>query len=339
MKASVIVCVYEREREIVRCLESVVASLEDETEIVVVDDGSRDGTVEAVRSLARAASTRARPIRVVENATNLGVSGARNAGIAAASGDVVLFTDSDCVVDPDWLRAYLAAFERRPGMGAASGLVEEPTPTTLAELAYGGSGAIGRSAAQRRRLMGCNMAFRKVGLDRHRFDEALDYGCDEDEIAWRLERDGFGIGFVESARVMHFHRVDTRGFLREGYRLGRGAARYGYKRGHVLGHDLWALTAAVVCLIATPFESQFGVLAAIFLGIQIAAIAFNERWLKGKSLASTLKVLPLDCLYYVYKAAGTWVTWLRLATGGERAIRASRRQDRLARSKGYVLSE
>ena len=51
MKASVIVCVYEREREIVRCLESVVASLEDETEIVVVDDGSRDGTVEAVRSL------------------------------------------------------------------------------------------------------------------------------------------------------------------------------------------------------------------------------------------------------------------------------------------------
>ena len=37
MKASVIVCVYEREREIVRCLESVVASLEDETEIVVVD--------------------------------------------------------------------------------------------------------------------------------------------------------------------------------------------------------------------------------------------------------------------------------------------------------------
>ncbi|MEZ4289079.1 MAG: hypothetical protein R3E53_00550 [Myxococcota bacterium] len=50
-------------------------------------------------------------------------------------------------------------------------------------------------------------------------------------------------------------------------------------------------------------------LAAIFPGIQIAAaIAFNERWLKGKSLASTLKVLPLDCLYYVYKAAGTWVT-------------------------------
>ncbi|MEZ4289078.1 MAG: glycosyltransferase family A protein [Myxococcota bacterium] len=191
----------------------------------MVDDGSRDGTVEAVRSsLARAASTRARPIRVVENATNLGVSGARNAGIAAASGDVVLFTDSDCVVDPDWLRAYLAAFERRPGMGAASGLVEEPTPTTLAELAYGGSGAIGRSAAQRRRLMGCNMAFRKVGLDRHRFDEALDYGCDEDEIAWRLERDGFGIGFVESARVMHFIASIRGGSC--GRDIGSGAARH-----------------------------------------------------------------------------------------------------------------
>jgi glycosyltransferase involved in cell wall biosynthesis len=77
--------------------------LDGDFEVVVVDDGSRDGTAHVAREAGA---------RVVSNATPLGPADARNAGVAATAAPFIAFTDADCVPAPGWLRAGVAALER-----------------------------------------------------------------------------------------------------------------------------------------------------------------------------------------------------------------------------------
>ena len=85
---SVIVPAYNSEATIGACLQSLLAQSRAPDEIVVVDDGSRDGTVDIVSKY---------PVRLVRLARNAGPGVARNEGAKVASGDILAFTDSDCV--------------------------------------------------------------------------------------------------------------------------------------------------------------------------------------------------------------------------------------------------
>src|SRR5262245_8196999 len=94
--ASVVVCVYNRADQVGPCLESLIAQDGPPAELVVVNDGSTDATARVLEEFRLAHP--GRPIVVVHNPTNLGLSAARNVGIEAASGKYILFTDSDCTV-------------------------------------------------------------------------------------------------------------------------------------------------------------------------------------------------------------------------------------------------
>lgn len=95
---SVVVPVYQAKRDLERCAASWLAQTERELELVLVDDGSTDGSAELCEELA-AQDPR---VRVIHQA-NSGVSAARNAGIRAAQGEFLLFTDSDDYVAADYL--------------------------------------------------------------------------------------------------------------------------------------------------------------------------------------------------------------------------------------------
>src|SRR2546425_9753622 len=95
--ASIIICVYNRHVQVVECLESLLAMDFKDFEIVVVDDASTDDTADRLEDF-RQFHPRI-PMTIVRNECNLGVSGARNAGLKAAQGEFVFFTDSDCTVD------------------------------------------------------------------------------------------------------------------------------------------------------------------------------------------------------------------------------------------------
>jgi GT2 family glycosyltransferase len=321
--ASIIVCVYNRGRQVGACLASLLALDRHDFEIVLVDDGSTDDTPERLRQFQAEHPEAA--VVIVRNPRNLGMSGARNVGIDAARGKFICFTDSDCTVEPGWLTALLAAFAA-PDVAAAAGPVIDHPPRNYAESAYVGTNRIGLAPRQRRELVGCNMIFRREVAARYQFDTALTYYCDDDDMAWRLRSDGHRIAFAPAAIVHHDHPQRFRTYLRQAWRQGQGSARFWYKRGVYVGRDLVLLVAALLMLPLGLWDIRLLAVPAAFLGLQVAALVYNEAVLKGKGWFWAIRVLPLGLLYQCCKAVSVGATLLRLALGGEQAVRESRRR-------------
>lgn len=108
-KISIIVTAYNIERYIGDCLDDISAQTLGDLEILVVDDGSRDGTPEIIRKAAEADS-RIVPILLGTNSVG-GVATAANAGIEAASGRFIGFADGDDRYDPEMFEKLVAAAE------------------------------------------------------------------------------------------------------------------------------------------------------------------------------------------------------------------------------------
>ncbi|KAA8816913.1 glycosyl transferase family 2 [Bifidobacterium rousetti] len=105
MDVSVIVPVYNGERDLARCLDSLVGQSLEGMEIIVVDDGSTDGTPEVIRRYVERHPGRVRALRK----ENGGQGAARNLGLAEASGEYVGFVDADDYVSRDMFGRMLAA--------------------------------------------------------------------------------------------------------------------------------------------------------------------------------------------------------------------------------------
>src|SRR3954454_15368872 len=105
-----------------RCCREVLASLPPDSEVIVADDGSTDGTAEL---LAREAPA----VHVVRLESNRGFARAANRGVAAAQGRIILLLNSDAIVDPDALAALLAAFAADAKLGVAGARLLNPDRT------------------------------------------------------------------------------------------------------------------------------------------------------------------------------------------------------------------
>ena len=109
MKLSIIIPLYNVEDTLRRCLESVLGQMDDRMEVIIVDDGSTDTSGQIAEQMT-AGRTDCRLIRQA----NKGLSAARNAGIEAATGEYITFTDSDDFVARGTYTALLAVLEEHP---------------------------------------------------------------------------------------------------------------------------------------------------------------------------------------------------------------------------------
>ena len=108
--ASIIIPTFNGASRIGNCLDSLVKQTTGrDVEILVVDDGSTDNTANVVRSYSS--------VRIISQA-NAGPASARNRGAIEARGNILLFTDDDCVPMPDWLEAMLESFQDTEVVGA-----------------------------------------------------------------------------------------------------------------------------------------------------------------------------------------------------------------------------
>lgn len=103
---SIIVPVYNAEKTLRRCVRSLVGQTYRNLEIILVNDGSKDGSLGLCREFAGEDAR----IRVIDQ-PNGGVSSARNAGLDAATGTFVMFCDSDDWTEPDWCAAMRGNYE------------------------------------------------------------------------------------------------------------------------------------------------------------------------------------------------------------------------------------
>jgi glycosyltransferase involved in cell wall biosynthesis len=115
---SVIVPVFNREGMIGDALRSALAQTHGKVEVIVVDDGSTDGTLEVVRAIAAEDPARMQ----VLSQSNRGPGAARNLGLSVACGEFIQYLDSDDLLEPRKFEWQVAALRANPGAGLAYGL-------------------------------------------------------------------------------------------------------------------------------------------------------------------------------------------------------------------------
>jgi GT2 family glycosyltransferase/Flp pilus assembly protein TadD/2-polyprenyl-3-methyl-5-hydroxy-6-metoxy-1,4-benzoquinol methylase len=96
-----------------QCLASIEAHTPEKHELILVDNGSTDGTLDYVQDYAKACDN----VRVIANCTNRGFAAGNNQGLALASGESILLLNNDTVVTNGWLGHMLAVFARHPETG------------------------------------------------------------------------------------------------------------------------------------------------------------------------------------------------------------------------------
>jgi glycosyltransferase involved in cell wall biosynthesis len=231
LRWSVVICTRDRTEDLARCLEALLQINLSGGEIIVVDNAPSDDCTARLSA--------GYPVRYVRE-DRPGLNWARMRGAQAASGEVVLYSDDDVVVDPGWVVALLAPFAH-PRVGAVTGLTVPLELETAAQELFEQYGGFGRG--YRRRVFdytimapaaagivgaGANMAFRRsLLLELGLFEAELDCGTvtrtGGDAYAfYKLLAEGFQIVYEPAALVRHRHRRDYASLRRTlaGYSVG-----------------------------------------------------------------------------------------------------------------------
>jgi len=212
LRASVIIPAYNAEKTLAQCLSACLNQTLPAHEIIVVDDGSTDDTARIAASF---------PVRYVRQ-NNAGPASARNRGAACAAGDIVVFTDADCIPEPDWLEQLLKGFaDDTAAVGGTYGIANPGS--RLARMIH--QEIVDRHA----RLPGevdflgsFNVAYRRDIFDSlHGFDEQFREASGEDnDLAYRIQDLGGRMRFMPKARVAHYHPERLWPYLRTQMRHG-----------------------------------------------------------------------------------------------------------------------
>ncbi len=300
---SVVVCTRDRPESLMAAVVSMLRSLPEGSELLVVDQGTNDSVREMLETLAAPKGS----VRYLRNPRK-GISAARNEGASQARNQLLVFTDDDCVVAPSWAGEWKRAFGNpsAPAMGFGEVIRAEHDPALgfipgfdLVAGLYGrelfdkGIGAVG---------MGANMAVRKDAWEAlGGFDESLGSGrrlaaAEDTDFAFRAVRAGYLVLHTSLPRVVHhgFRPNSEASRLVAGY-MGGIAAMY-------LKHARCGDGFAVKLFLQEGANLSRNV---------VTRLVARERPLGARSLASYVRVgissltLPVDARRRVFASART----------------------------------
>jgi GT2 family glycosyltransferase len=248
---------------VVRCVDGILACADEQVEIVVVENRPILSRVERRLSDHYGDDQR---VRYVEE-HDRGLSRARNAGLRAARGDLVAFTDDDILVDHAWLSAIRTGFALSPDIDCVTGLILPCELETPAQVLVERFASFGKGFARRIYSLddppadqplfpytagyfgsGANMAFRTASIRRlGGFDPMLGAGTgtrggEDLDICIRLLQAGGRLAYEPGAIVWHRH-PDTGARLRRqvfGYGMGLGAM---LSKHIITGPDRWSIAS------------------------------------------------------------------------------------------------
>ncbi len=234
---SVVVCSYNGTRTIRDTLDGLRKLEYPNYEVIVVDDGSKDGTGDVAREYG---------FKVIST-ENRGLSSARNTGMRAAKGEIVAYIDDDARPDPHWLTYLAATFMRTNHVGVGGPNLPPPNDGPIADCVAnspGGPVHVLLTDLEAEHIPGCNMAFRKSALEAiDGFDHRFRIAGDDVDLCWRLQERGWTLGFNPAAMVWHHRRNSVKMYWKQQKNYGKAEADLEKKwpeKYNAAGHVPWS---------------------------------------------------------------------------------------------------
>lgn len=337
MTLSVIIVTWNGRRFLEPCLRAVAAQLQPDDEIIVVDNGSTDGTA---GWLAHAWRT----VRLVALPSNLGFAGGVNAGLRVARGDLLLLLNNDAFVDVGCVLALVETMHRHPQIGAAAGVLtfdHRPDLVASAGITARRDGLaldqwIGRTVhslpATPQPVMGAS-----GGLALYRRTMLNDIGLmapdffnylEDVDLAWRALLRGWSCLLVPDARARHIYSATG----------GQGSPL----KQRLLGRNRWR--AMIRCFPAGVLRACLpAILAYDAMALAYAAITRQPAMIAGRIEAlrdwSALVQERRRIQARRTVSAAAFAAWLEPPPPPWRTLQAARRLDALLERRALRANE
>jgi GT2 family glycosyltransferase len=313
-RISVVIPVYNDAANLVDCLAALRAAATADTEIIVVDDASTDGSA----SLAERAG-----VTVIRLPRNSGPGVARNYGAARAQGEILFFVDSDVAVAPDAVRRVLALFDQRPEVAGVFGSYDT-TPrapglvSQYRNLLHHFVHQQGNSEAATF-WAGCGAMRRSIFALVDGFDEgAFGRAIEDIELGYRVRRAGHRIFLDKGLLGKHLKAWTLRSLIRTDVMVraipwSRLIMQHGSPNDLNLRTDQRLSAVLVLVLLAALLVAPFRpMLLAPAVGALAAIVILNRPlygfFLRLRGLRFTAAAIPLHLLYYLYSTGSfAWV--------------------------------
>ena len=357
-RISVVVCSYNGSRVIRDCLEGLAQLDYRNFEVIVVDDGSTDGTADIALQYN---------VRLIRT-ENRGLSSARNTGLEAATGEIVAYIDDDAYPDPQWLKYLALTFGTTDHAGVGGPNIapagDGPIAACVAN-APGGPVHVLLSDREAEHIPGCNMAFRKERLEAiGGFDPQFRVAGDDVDVCWQLMERGWTLGFQPAAMVWHHRRNSVRAYWKQqrGYGKAEGLLKNKWpEKYNGTGQLIWAgriysrgLTRSLDLRRGRIYHGTWG--AAPFQRLYhpapstLYSLSLTPEWYLAIPILAVLSALgilwrplllasPLLALTVLVPVVQAWVSTSRSSFAGARGRRTPFRrfQSRLLAALLHVL--
>ncbi len=281
MESSVVIPAYNAEDTITSLIKACL-NQSVRTEVIVVDDGSTDSTADVVKKY---------PIKYVYQ-ENAGPAKARNSGWSIASGDIICFTDSDCVPEKDWIRKIVSKYisDDVGGVGGSYDIANKGF--LLAECIH--EEIIQRHLnipAEADYLGSFNVSYRRRVLEEvGGFNPSFKHASGEDnDLSYRIKKTGYKLIFDADIKVAHYHQTNLLKYLREQYRHGYWRMKLYLLHPEMVKGDNYA---GILDFVQPP-------LAIGFIGVLVACFFYKPLFYVAFLLAVLLLILQIPVTWKV----------------------------------------
>ena len=291
MRASVVIPAYNADQTLKSCLDALrEQEISAPYEIIVVDDCSDDQTA----SLAAGSD-----VILIQHDQRRGAAAARNNGVKTARGEIICFTDADCVPKSDWLYEILLPFSGQDTSGCKGVYItkQKEIVARFVQIEYEDKYDLLEKQAQIDFIDTYSAAYRREVLQANNgFDEQFTY-LEDQELSFRLAERGYKMVFHPQAAVYHQHADSLAAYARKKFTIGYWKAQVVRRFPNRLIQDSHTpqVMKVQMLLAALAMVGLLGMLitpwSAIFLGTALllfflSAVPFiRKAWVKDKMVA------------------------------------------------------
>ena len=242
MKISVIIPVYNEEKHIEECIQSILKNERTPDEILVADGGSSDHTIDIVSQY---------PSIILLNNLERTAAAGRNVALSRSTGDIIAFTDGDCIARRNWLYEIERAFRTQPIDGLGGKVETAPFENKYEEywgtlawkkiMNFGNESYIVSKRTLNDAFVTANCAYRRDLLEQlNGFDTWFGNHAEDVDLCWRALKRGANL-LYEPAAVIEAHSVTTiKGIRQKSFRNGVSSSKLQKRYGEPINYD-WGI--------------------------------------------------------------------------------------------------